>query len=124
MAVFLVFWLALQFIGPYTSLRNRVVWGVGTDRLQQWVVEVLDNPPAANEHGMILLDRNTLPEDIQAIAGHHNEMILADEYDHISFGHGGGFYHWGILVVSPGYTPHYPDQYDRIADGIWGYQGG
>ena len=28
----------LQFIAPYTSLRNRVVWAVGTERLQQWAV--------------------------------------------------------------------------------------
>ena len=36
LAILAAFWLALQFAGPYTSLRNRVVWIVGTERLQQW----------------------------------------------------------------------------------------
>jgi hypothetical protein len=126
LAVFAVFWLALQFIGPYTSLRNRVVWVVGTDRLQQWAVETLDNPPPVDdEYGMILLDRDALPEDIRSIAGHDNTVILGHDKreDRISLGHGGGFYHWGITVGRPGFTPHYPGQYDKIADGIWGYYG-
>ena len=37
---------------------------------------------------------------------------------------GGGFYHWSIIVGRLGYTPTDPGQYDKIADGIWGYQGG
>ena len=124
------FWLALQFFGPYTSLRNRVVWVVGTERLQQWAVETLDNPPPRNMHGMILLDRDTLPEDIRKIAGHHN-VVLQDGWDSrisfghggevISFGHGGDFYHWSIVVGRPGYTPSFPNEYDKIADGVWGY---
>ncbi len=124
MVIFAVAWVALQFFGPYTSLRNRVVWLVGTERLQEWAVEVLDDPPAADEYGMILLGQSALPEDIRSVAGHHNEIILADDHDHISFGHGGGFYHWGLLIGRPGYTPHFPNQYDKIANGIWGYQGG
>lgn len=55
LAVFAAAWLALQFFGPYTSLRNRVVWTVGTERLQQWAVEVLDNPPPRDENGVVLL---------------------------------------------------------------------
>jgi hypothetical protein len=31
LAILTAFWLALQFIGPYTSLRNRVV-GTGTEK--------------------------------------------------------------------------------------------
>lgn len=117
-------WMALQFFGPYTSLRNRAVWVVGTDRLQQWAVEVLDNPPPVNENGRILLDRETLPEDIRSVAGHYNTVDLSDDGSEglISLGHGGGFYHWGIIVGRPGYTPFYSDQYDKIADGVWGYR--
>ena len=125
MAVFLVFWLALQFIGPYTNLRNRVVWVVGTERLQQWAVEILDDPPPADENGMILLDRDNLPEDIKSVAGHYNAVFLSEDgtEDRISFDHGGGFYHWSITVGRPGYTPFDPSNYDKISDGIWGSQG-
>jgi hypothetical protein len=125
LGIFAVFWLALQFLGPYTSLRNRVVWVVGTERLQQWAIETLDNPPPADdEYGMILLNRNDLPEDIQMVAGHHNVVFLSHDgtEDRISLGHGGGFYHWGISVGRPGYVPHYHASYDRIAPGIWGYR--
>ena len=119
-----VAWVALQFFGPYTSLRNRVVWVVGTERLQQWAVEVLDNPPPTNENGMILLDRSSLPEDIRNVAGHYNQVYLSDDgnEERISLGHGGGFYHWGIIVSRPGYVPYYSNHYDKIADGIWGYR--
>ncbi len=115
--------MALQFFGPYTSLCNRVVWVVGTERLQQWAVEVLDNPPPADENGLILLDRDTLPEDIRSVAGHYNE-ILPDEGrgSCISFGHGDGVWHWWIDVGRPGYIPFDPSRYDKIADGVWGYQ--
>jgi hypothetical protein len=125
LAVLVAFWLALQFVGPYTSLKNRVVWVVGSERLQQWAVETLDNPPPADEHGTILLDRNTLPEDIRSVAGHYNLVILGHEKreDCISLGHGGGFYHWGVTVGRPGFTPSYPSRYEKIADGIWGYWG-
>ena len=124
LVMFVVAWLALQFFGPYTSLRNRVVWIVGTERLQQWAVEVLDNPSPVDENGMILLDRDSLPEEIRPVAGDYNEVYLSDDgaEDRISLRHGGGFYHWGIIVGRPGYTPFYPNQYDRIADGIWGYR--
>jgi hypothetical protein len=123
-AVFAASWLALQFIGPYTSLRNRVVWVVGTERLQQWAVETLDNPPPANEYGIILLDRDALPEEIRPVAGHYNQVILSGDgkQDYIFFLHGGGFYHWGIIVGRPGYIPsHPPGGCHRIADGIWDY---
>lgn len=124
LAILASFWLALQFIGPYTNLRNRVVWIVGTERLQQWAVEVLDNPPPANENGTVLLSRDNLPEDIRRVAGHYNAVFLSDDgrEDRISLGHGGGFYHWGLLVGRPGYAPFYSNQYDKIADGIWGYR--
>lgn len=115
-----VSWLALQSFGPYTSLRNRVVWVVGTERLQHWAVETLDNPPLG-VRGVILLDRDTLPEDIRKIAGHHNVVLQVGWDSRISFGHGGDFYHWSIVVGRPGYTPSSPNEYDKIADGVWGY---
>ena len=116
-----VSWLALQFFGPYTSLRNRVVWVVGTERLQQWAVETLNKLPPPNRDRKILLDRDTLPEDIQKIAGHYNVVIQDGWFDRISFGHGGDLYHWSIEVGRPGYTPRHPNEYDKIADGVWGY---
>jgi len=127
LAILAAFWLALQFAGPYTSLRNRVVWIVGTERLQQWAVETLDDPPPADEHGRIILDRDSLPEDIQNVAGYlpeYNVVFLSDDGkdDRISFGHGGGFYHYGIIVGRPGFVPVNPNRYDKIADGIWGCQ--
>lgn len=107
LAVFAVAWVALQLFGPYTGLRNRVVWIVGTERLQQWAVEVLDNPPPASEHGIILLDRDTLPEEIRPVAGQYNQVILSGDgkQDHILCLHGGGFYHWAIKVGRPGFAP-------------------
>ena len=127
LAILAAFWLALQFAGPYTSLRNRVVWIVGTERLQQWAVETLDDPPPADEHGRIILDRDSLPEDIRNVAGYepqYNVVLPSDEgkADCLSFGHGGGFYHWGIIVGRPGFVPVNPSRYDKIADGIWGCQ--
>ena len=87
LAVFAATWLALQFFGPYTNLRNRVVWGVGTERLQQWAVQVLDNPPPADEDGRIKLERDELPEDIRRVAGHYNVVILSYDasQDHLFF---------------------------------------
>lgn len=123
LAVLAVAWLALQFFGPFTSLRNRVVWVVGTERLKQWAVEVLDNPPPANEYGIILLDPDTLPEDIRPVAGHYNQVMLSDDgtHDHILCLQGGGFYWPAIKVGRPGFTPSSPGEYEKIADGIWGY---
>ncbi len=125
LAVFLAFWLTMQFVGPYTSLRNRVVWVVGTERLQQWAVDTLDHPPPADENGRIFLDRDALPEDIRSVAGDYNWVTLATDKREacIIFGPGGRFYHWSILVGRPGFVPASPSQYDKIADGIWGYQG-
>ena len=125
LSVFAAAWLALQFFGPYTSLRNRVVWVVGTERLQQWAVETLDNPPPADREGRIQLDRDALPEGIRSVAGNYNVVMLSDDGkpDRISFRHGGGFYHWSIIVGRPGFVPSNPSQYDKIANGIWGYRG-
>jgi hypothetical protein len=126
LAVFAVAWVALQFFGPYTTFRNRVVWVIGTERFQQWAVEVLDNPPPVDTDGMALLERDSVPEELRCVAGHRITVYVSDDgsEDRISLRHGGGFYYWGILVGRPGYTPHYPNQYDKIEDGIWGYQGG
>ena len=125
----IVFWLLLQFFGPYTSLRNRVVWIVGTDRLQQWAIDVLDNPPQPDEHDKRYLDVNALPEDIRILAGpirqQNSVLMFDDDRDQhcIQFGHGGGFYHWGILVGRSGFAPRPRHRYFKIADGIWGFVG-
>ena len=125
LAVFVAAWLTLQFFGPYTSLRNRVVWVVGTERLQQWAVKTLDNPPPADREGRIQLDRDALPEGIRSVAGNYNVVMPSDDGkpDRISFRHGGGFYHWSIFMGRPGFVPRNPSQYDKIADGVWGYRG-
>lgn len=125
LVVFAVAWVALQFFGPYTTLRNRAVWAVGTDRLQQWAVGVLDDPPAGAD-GIASLDPNSLPEGIRSVAGSRIEVYVAEgeSESRVSLRHGGGFHYWGIYVGRPGFTPLYPDQYDKIADGIWGFQGG
>ncbi|MHB8974869.1 MAG: hypothetical protein ACYC3X_31975 [Pirellulaceae bacterium] len=118
LAVLAVFWLILQFIGPYTSLRNRVVFVVGTERLQQWAIETLDHPPPADTFGTILLEANDLPEDIRTLAGMYNVVLLSEDHsdDCIMFGHGGGFYHWGIVVGRPGRNPSYDRSYEKIAE--------
>jgi len=123
--VFTAFWIALQLVGPYTSLRNRVVWVVGTDRLQEWATETLDNLPPADQHGRMLLERERLPEDTRVISGYRPAVIPArnGQEAYISFGHGGGFYQWGLLVGRPGFEPSWGDDYEKIADGIWGYYG-
>ncbi len=124
LAVFAVAWLVLQFFGPYTSLRNRVVWVVGTKRLQQWAVEVLDNPPPANEYGVILVDLDSLPEDIRSVAGDHNFVFETDDGKghYISLAHGHRPYQWSIAIGRPGFIPPNPGLYKRLADGVWGYR--
>jgi hypothetical protein len=116
-------WLGMQFFGPYTSLRNRVVWVVGTDRLQEWAVETLDNLPQTNE---TVLFRDTLPEDIRSIAEHDVTAFQSvhGSFDYLLFSHGGKFHQWGILVGRPGYTPPSSRRfhYDKIGDGIWGFR--
>ena len=126
LAVFAVAWVALQFFGPYTTLRNRVVWVIGTERLQEWAVEVLDDPPPVDADGIGILDPDSVPEDIRSVVGSRITVYVSDDgtEDRISLRHGGGFYYWGLYVGRPDYKPHYPNQYDKIADGIWGYQGG
>lgn len=123
--LFATFWIALQFIGPYTSLRNRVVWIVGTERLQQWAVETLDNPPPPDEYGYLRLNTDEMPEDIRSIAGYRSLVVPARNGDeaYLLFGHGGGFYHWAILVGRPGFVPSWRDDCEKISDGIWGYYG-
>jgi hypothetical protein len=69
LAIFAIAWVALQFFGPYTTLRNRVVWVIGTERLQEWAVEVLDDPPPVDADGMALLDPDSVPEDIRTVVG-------------------------------------------------------
>ena len=44
-ALYVALWVGLQLFGPYTSLRNRIVWVVGTERLREWADEVFANPP-------------------------------------------------------------------------------
>ena len=126
LAAFAVVWTALQFFGPYTTLRKCAVL-VGTDWLQQWAREVLDDPPLpVGETGLGELDPESLPQDIRSLAGTRIDIFIAgDETESwISLRHGGGFYYWGLRVGRPGYTPSDPNQCDKIADGIWGFQGG
>jgi hypothetical protein len=74
-----VFWLALQLFGPYTSLRNRVIFVVGTERLQQWAIETLDHPPPTDPFQKIVLEANDLPEDIRTLAGTYTGVELSDD---------------------------------------------
>lgn len=124
-AALAAFWVALQLIGPYNSLRNRVVWVIGTERLQQWAVATLDNPPPADEYGDIRLDRTKLPEDIRSIAGRYPKIVAAENAteEYVSFSHGGGFYGWGIKVGRPGFVPSSSTsfRYEKLADGVWGF---
>jgi hypothetical protein len=119
-----VLWLALQLFGPYTSLRNRVIYVVGTERLQQWAMETLDHPPPADPYGRIMLEANDLPEDIRMLAGTVNGVVFFKDgkNDYVFFGHGGGDYHWGIAVGRPGCHLPYDNSCEKIADGIWGYR--
>jgi hypothetical protein len=123
--VYVAFWIALQFIGPYTSLRNRVVWVIGIERLQQWAIEMLDDPPPADEHGRIRLDGDKLPKDIQTVAGPTPTVVLARNGTeaYISFFHGSGFYGWGLEVGCPGFMPppRSSFKYEKLADGVWGF---
>ena len=116
-------WLALQLFGTYTSLRNRVIYVVGTERLQQWAVETLDHPPPADPYGRIMLEANDLPEDIRMLAGTYTGVELSDDgkNDYIQFAHGDKETHWGIMVGRPGCNPSFNRSREKIADGIWGY---
>ncbi len=119
-----VLWLALQLFGPYTSLRNRVIFVVGTERLQQWATETLDHPPPVDLFGRVVLEASDLPDDIRTLAGTNNVIVVSESHsdDYILFGHGGGDYHWGIVVSRPGLNPSRYNGHEKIADGIWGYR--
>lgn len=119
-----VLWLALQLFGPYTSLRNRVIFVVGTERLQQWAIETLDHPPPADPFGRILLEANDLPEDIRTLAGTYTGVTLSEDgrNDFIQFEHGDKENHWGIVVGRPGCNPSRYNGHEKIAEGIWGYR--
>jgi hypothetical protein len=122
---FACLWMALQFVGPYTSLKNRVRFGVGVDRLQHWAIDTLDNPPPLTEigpPGAIALKH--LPDDIRTLAKGFCVVVPARqrEDEHILFACGGGHYHWGLMVGRPGFVPDQERifRFEKIADGVWG----
>lgn len=121
-----VLWLGLQLFGPYTSLRNRVIFVVGTERLQQWAIETLDHPPPADSIGRIELEVNDLPEDIRTLAGTDNGVLSSEDGspDCILFNSGSLIYRWGLVMARPGYNPPRDWHCEKIADGIWGFHNG
>ena len=101
-----VFWLALQLFGPYTSLRNRVIFVVGTERLQQWAIETLDHPPPADPSGESCWRRticrktyaHSLERTMASVVRRRQRTtssVRAWWYE----------YHWGIVVGRPGCNP-------------------
>jgi hypothetical protein len=121
-------WLALQFVGPYSTLRNRVMFIIGTARLQEWAVSVLDDPArefAPGPEGNI--DPKDLPEDIRPLSKHGFVVYVEARKDigleeHVLFACGGRFYHYGLRVGRPGFKPLPDSQYCfcKLADGVWG----
>jgi hypothetical protein len=121
-------WTALQILGPYTSLKNRVRWQVGTDRLQSWAIESLENPPPLIEStsDMSIIDPAHLPVDIRQLSTVGNFLIIPANGDidrHIVVACGGGFCHWGLHIGRPGFKPWPDSQYkfEELSDGVWGF---
>lgn len=132
MLILLLGWLALQLFGPYSSVRNRLVYQVGVDRLQQWAVSVLDDPPEEFqvEPPPAVLRQEYIPEDIRRLGC---QMIVyepgqsdSDREEHILIICGSGFYHYGFRVGRPGYEPISDGEFafEKLADGVWGQYGG
>lgn len=122
-------WILLQSVGPYQTLRRRLVHQVGVARLQEWAVSVLDDPPSiyASTGPERCLRRDDIPNDIMSLAS--SCWIIYNPADHevavqehILFACGGGFHHYGLLVGRPGYEPAQDNQfcYEKLQDGVWG----
>jgi hypothetical protein len=125
-ALLVVGWVLLQFLGPYTRLKNRMKWQVGTDRLQGWAMDALENrPPPADVGPPGAIARDALPDDIRPLAAECFVVIVDQTHaveEHVLFACGGGFYHYGLRVGSPAFRPTPDRQFrmERLADGVWG----
>ncbi|MHB8974870.1 MAG: hypothetical protein ACYC3X_31980 [Pirellulaceae bacterium] len=119
-ALYAALWVGLQFFGPYTSLRNRIVWVVGTERLREWADEVFHNLPPPDAHGRRQLDRDALPEDIQSIAGNLVNCIdlFHDGTDQIVFVYKRGFHWWIVEIDGPSFTRSRATDVDGVFDEI------
>ena len=126
LAVVAVLWLLLQVLGPYSRLRNRAKWLVGTERLQTWAIEAMRNPPPPAADGPDgAIDVDSLPDDIRKLVPHGFVVIVEAHNDiegHILFAIGSGFYHYGLRVGGPTFEPWPDSQYnfEKLADGVWG----
>lgn len=119
-------WVLLQFLGPYTRLRNRVKWRIGADRLQAWAIDVLEHrPPPADVGPPGAIAPDALAADILPLTA-ECFVVIVDGTDaveeHVLFACGGGFYHYGLQVGRSGFEPAPARQLhkERLADGVWG----
>ncbi len=120
-ALYVAVWVGLQLFGPYTSIRNRIVWVVGTERLREWADEVFASPPPVWQSNTRLLDPGTLPDDIKSIAGNADTFVVLSEDGKkgtIFFLYERWFYRWSIQIDIHGFNHTDPKFFDQIADGI------
>ncbi len=113
-------WFGLQFLGPYTSLKNRVWWKIGVERLQTWTVSTLDSHQPIERWEAI-----EIPEDIREVLP--NGYLSSDSSGvpkyvmfPVSVSRRGDY---GVIVGRPGFVP-FPGKHlpERLGDGVWIYR--
>jgi hypothetical protein len=113
---------------PYSRLRNGVRDRVGVQRLQEWAVSVLDNPPPVGPGLERWVKPEQMPENIRAllpdgaVVCYQGGRPGVGSGEHVLFACGGGFFHYGLRVGRSGFQPEPDSQfhYEELADGVWG----
>ena len=119
------FWLfnIVHDLSRDDELRILVTDEIGTSRLQEWAVGILDAPPELDPDDYNNL-QPFLPTDLRSLAGfgsiRYEDMSNDDpEDDHILLACGGGHFHYGLRIGRKHYTPPDDFSYERLADGVW-----
>jgi hypothetical protein len=122
-------WLSLHWLGPdssmrqYRKLRSHIVRTVGTDRLQQWAVELLDSLPRDDSTREFHLNRAAIPTDIRSIAGNTCNLAVLTvdkDLDHVEFCYEYGEYCWSVVIKRPSCPQSDSLCFDKISEGVEG----
>jgi len=112
-------WIGLQFFGPYTSLKNRVRWKIGVERLQEWSVSTLDSHDPITRAKEI----EEIPEDIRGVLP--SAYIISDSTNvpkYVWFAVDPKRPTHGFMVGRPGFVPPATKLHtEKLADGVWAY---
>jgi hypothetical protein len=115
----LICWFGLQFFGPYTSLKNRVRWKIGVERLQTWTVSTLDSHQPIEQWEEI-----EIPDDIREVlpTGYlASDSSGVPKYVMFPVSRASGSY--GLMVGRPGFVPVSGKHItEKLGDGVWAYR--